>query len=48
MAPGLVPPKRTTKASALMALTYQAAHIVGLVVATGVAVGLYGDISGGL
>lgn len=31
-----------------MALTYQIAHILGLVVATGVALILYGDIAGDL
>ncbi|GBF88674.1 MFS general substrate transporter [Raphidocelis subcapitata] len=48
LAPGLVPPKRATKASALMALTYQVAHIVGLVCATAIALFLFGDISGDL
>lgn len=48
LAPGLVPPKRCTKASAIMALTYQIAHIVGLVLATGIALWLYGDIAGDL
>lgn len=48
MAPGLVPPKRATKASALMALTYQIAHIVGLICATGIALWIYGDIAGDL
>ncbi|KAI8473156.1 MAG: hypothetical protein J3K34DRAFT_457449 [Monoraphidium minutum] len=48
LAPSLVHPKRCTKASALMALTYQIAHIVGLVLATGIALALYGDIAGDL
>ena len=48
LAPSLVAPRVCTKASALMALTYQVAHILGLVVATGLALALYGDIAGGL
>lgn len=48
LAPSLVPPRSCTKASALMALTYQVAHILGLVIAIVLALWLYGDISGGL
>lgn len=48
LAPSLVAPRVCTKASALMALTYQVAHIVGLVLATGLALALYGDIAGEL
>lgn len=48
LAPSLVAPRVCTKASALMALTYQVAHILGLVLATGLALALYGDISGEL
>eukprot|EP00879_Flechtneria_rotunda_P012598 GHRR01013155.1.p1 GENE.GHRR01013155.1~~GHRR01013155.1.p1 ORF type:complete len:404 (+),score=171.24 GHRR01013155.1:43-1212(+) len=48
LAPSLVPPRVCTKASALMALTYQVAHILGLVLATGLTLVLYGDISGAL
>ncbi|KIY91967.1 hypothetical protein MNEG_15996 [Monoraphidium neglectum] len=48
LAPGLVHPRRCTKASALMALTYQTAHIIGLVAATGIALVMYGDIAGDL
>jgi predicted MFS family arabinose efflux permease len=48
LAPSLVPPRICTKASSLMALTYQVAHILGLCIAIGTALWLYGDISGGL
>jgi len=48
LAPSLVPPKVCTKASALMALCYQTAHILGLVIAVALALALYGDISGSL
>jgi hypothetical protein len=48
LAPSLVAPRVCTKASALMALTYQVAHILGLVLATGIALALYGDIAGEL
>ncbi|WIA44094.1 hypothetical protein OEZ86_010446 [Tetradesmus obliquus] len=48
LAPSLVPPRICTKASATMALTYQIAHILGLCIAIGIALGLYGDIAGGL
>lgn len=48
LAPSLVAPRVCTKASAVMALTYQIAHILGLVIATGLAIALYGDIAGEL
>lgn len=48
LAPSLVAPRVCTKASAIMALTYQVAHILGLVLATGLALALYGDIAGEL
>lgn len=48
LAPSLVPPRICTKASALMALTYQVAHILGLMIAIALALALYGNIAGGL
>jgi hypothetical protein len=48
LAPSLVPARICTKASALMALTYQIAHIMGLFIAIALALWFYGDISGGL
>ncbi|KAF8061140.1 hypothetical protein HT031_004601 [Scenedesmus sp. PABB004] len=48
IAPGLVPPAAVPAASALMAFTHQVAHILGLAAATGLALALYGDISGSL
>lgn len=48
LAPALVPPKHCTKASALMVIAYKASHILGLAIAIGLALWLYGDISGAL
>lgn len=48
LAPSLVDSSRSTKASALMALVHQTSHILGLALAIGLALALYGDISGDL
>ena len=48
LAPGMVEPRRATKAAALMALVHQASHIVGLALATALALWMFGDISGDL
>jgi predicted MFS family arabinose efflux permease len=48
LAPALVPPRHCTKASALMVIAYKASHILGLGIAIGLALWLYGDISGAL
>ncbi len=46
LAPSLVAPSNAARASALMAFTYHAAHIVGLVLALVVAWAMYGDSNG--
>lgn len=48
LAPALVEPRLVAKASALMALSHQVSHLLGLGLAVVLAIVLYGNISGDL
>ncbi len=48
LAPSLVEAKHVSKASSLMALAHQLAHILGLMAAVALALLMYGDITGDL